>query len=340
MSDRVRVVDARLLDSGDFAAALALQQRLDLERDPGFAVTTAAELRALFNHDATDFAHHQRIVALQGARAVAMGHLELAGDSANRTLAAIEITPAGGRAAATVLARLLERARCAARTSVIATGDHTPGNDAFWSGLGAGLRYTEQESCLHLPGVDAALMQEWIDAAPPGLELLHWRRECPEEWIGLLVAAANAMNDAPTGELDMADTVVDAAMMRAEIEARAALGLEYQGILAAAAGGSVAGATEVFINRHRPDCSWQWSTVVLPAYRGRRIGRWMKAAMWQRLRAEEPEVTALQTGNAASNAHMLAINTAMGFRPTRMTACWQAGLDRLQRRTNQTLGQA
>ncbi|WP_419918450.1 hypothetical protein [Candidatus Poriferisocius sp.] len=334
------MVDARLLDSEDFAAALELQQRLDRERDPGFAVTGAAELRALFNDDATNFAHHQRIVALQGATAVAMGHLELTSDPANAALATMEITPADVPGSTAVLVQLLERARGAGRTSVIAMGDHTPANDASWTGLGAELRYTEQESCLRLADVDSALMQEWINAAPPDVELLHWHRECPEEWMGMLVAAVNAMNDAPTDDLDMADTIVNAAMMRTEIEARAALGLEYQGILAAVPGTGVAGATEVLVNRHRPDCSWQWNTVVLPDYRGRRIGRWMKAAMWQRLRATEPEVTALQTGNAVSNAQMLAINTAMGFRPTRTTACWQASLDHLETQARQTLGPA
>ena len=135
------------------------------------------------------------------------------------------------------------------------------------------------------------------------------------------------MKDAPTDDLDMADTVVDASMVRAEIKARAARGLEYQGILAVTAHGEAAGSTEVFVNRHRPAASWQWSTVVLPAHRGRRIGRWLKAAMWQRLRASEPEVTGLQTGNAASNAHMLAINTEMGFKPTHLMGCWQTDLE-------------
>ena len=41
-------------------------------------------------------------------------------------------------------------------------------------------------------------------------------------------------------------------------------------------------------------------------------------------------MTALHTGNAASNAHMLAINTEMGFRPTHLTGCWQAGLETVE----------
>ena len=329
----MRVVDARALSSGDFAAALVLQQKLDCERDPDLPVTGAAELRAVFDDDATDYCRHQRVVAFgDSSNAAAIGHVELNTDAANANLAGVEITPTDDLTAAAVLAELLQRARAGGRTSVIAWGDHTPAAHTFWAGLGAELRYTEQESRLDLATVDPELMAQWIEAGPGDLELVHWARRCPEEWIDALVATANAMNDAPTDDLEVADTVVDAAMVRGEIKARNALGLEYHGVLAVTAGGEAAGTTEVFVNRHRPAASWQWSTVVLPAHRGRRIGRWLKATMWQRLRATEPGVTGLQTGNAASNAHMLAINTAMGFKPTHLMGCWQADLDLLESR--------
>ncbi len=82
-----------------------------------------------------------------------------------------------------------------------------------------------------------------------------------------------------------------------------------------ALGPDPAGATEVFVNRHRPECSWQWSTVVLAPHRGQDIAKRLKAEMWQWLRDDEPQVTSLRTGNAHSNAAMLAINDKMGFRP-------------------------
>ena len=327
----MRIVDARSLNDAGFAAALELQQRVDSERDPDLPVTPAAELRAIFDDNATDYCRHQRVVAFaDDGSAAAIGHLELESDVNNLNLAGVEITPTDDDTAAAILAELLRRARADGRTSVIAWGDHTPAAHALWTGLGAELRYTEQESSLDMAAVDPKLMNNWIEAGPADLELVHWSRYCPEEWIQALVATANAMNDAPTDDLDMADTVVDEAMVRAEIEARNARGLEYQGVLAVTAGKEPAGTTEVFVNRYRPAASWQWSTVVLPTHRGRRIGRWLKAAMWLRLRATEPEVTGLQTGNAASNAHMLAINTEMGFKPTHLMGCWQADLDVLE----------
>jgi len=327
----VRIIDARSLDGTEFMAALELQQAVDCERDPDLPVTPAAELRGVFDDDATDYCRHQRVVAFaDGGTAVAIGHVELESDVDNLNLAGVEITPTDDNTAVAILAELLRRARADGRTSVIAWGDHTPHAHDFWTGLGAELRYTEQESRLEMAAVNPKLMAQWIEAGPSDLQLVHWSRHCPEDWIDALVATANAMNDAPTDDLDMADTVVDAAMVRAEIEARNARGLEFRGVLAVTADGEAAGTTEVFVNRHRPAASWQWSTVVLPDHRGRRIGRWMKASMWQRLRDTEPEVGWLQTGNAASNAHMLAINNEMGFRPTHLMGCWQTDLDTLE----------
>ncbi|MYB08984.1 MAG: GNAT family N-acetyltransferase [Acidimicrobiia bacterium] len=326
----MQFLNARELDQSLFEAALELQQRLDRARDPGVPVTPAGELRATFDDDASDNAHHERLVAFDDEEAVAFGHLELTRDSANKTLAIVEITPVYGDASKAVLSELLRMARGDGRTSVIAFGDCTPETDAFWTGLGAELRFTEQESDLDLASVDAELMTRWIDAASDDIDLVHWAGHCPDEHIDALVVTANAMNDAPTDDLEIEDMTVDAATLRTDFEARDACGIDYLGILAIGADGSAAGATEVFVNRFRPAFAWQWNTVVLPAYRGRGIGRWMKAAMWQRLRTEVPEVATLRTGNAESNAAMLAINAEMGFRPSHLMGCWQADLATLE----------
>lgn len=326
----MQVLNARELDQFLFEAALELQQRLDRARDPGIPATPAGELRATFDDDASDNARHERVVAFDDGQAVAIGHLELTRDPVNATLAMVEVTPVHSEAAASVLRELLRMARADGRTSVIGFGDCTPEADAFWSGLGAELRATEQESDLDMAAVDAELMSRWIDADPDDIDLVHWAGRCPDEHIDALVVTANAMNDAPTDDLEIEDAVFDAATLRADFDARDACGIDYLGILAVCADRSAAGATEVFVNRFRPAFAWQWNTVVLPDYRGQGIGRWMKAAMWHRLCADAPEVATLRTGNAQSNAAMLAINTEMGFQPSHLMGCWQADLATLE----------
>ena len=326
----MRLVNARELDPVQFEAALKLQQRLDRARDPELPVTPAGELRGTFDDNASDNARHERIVAFAGGHAVAIGHVEMTRDPANSALAVVKMAPVVSDASAFLLSELLRTAQADGRTSVIAWGDCTPATDDFWTGLGAELRSIEQESDLDMASVDPELMRRWTDAMPGDIQLVHWAGRCPDEHIDALVATANAINDAPTDDLEIADTVFDAARLRADFDARDACGIDYTGILAICADGSAAGATEVFVNRHRPAYAWQWNTVVLPDHRGRGVGRGMKAAMWQRLQSEAPDVSMLRTGNAQSNAAILAINTEMGYQPSHLMGCWQANLATLQ----------
>lgn len=64
-------------------------------------------------------------------------------------------------------------------------------------------------------------------------------------------------------------------------------------------------------------------TGVVPEHRGHGFGRLLKATLTLRLLAEMPDVSCVVTGNADSNAHMLAINEAMGYRPHASSATWE-----------------
>jgi len=61
---------------------------------------------------------------------------------------------------------------------------------------------------------------------------------------------------------------------------------------------------------------WQWGTLVVAEHRGHRLGLAVKARGLQELqRRVGPERTRVVTGNAEQNAHMIAINERLGFRP-------------------------
>ncbi len=75
----------------------------------------------------------------------------------------------------------------------------------------------------------------------------------------------------------------------------------------------VAGLTYLEVYRHQPDLAIQQDTAVVPEHRGHGLGIWMKAANLQRLTADHPLVTHVQTSNAADNEHMLRVNRQVGF---------------------------
>jgi GNAT superfamily N-acetyltransferase len=82
--------------------------------------------------------------------------------------------------------------------------------------------------------------------------------------------------------------------------------------------GELAGYSELIFTPRRRWLGEQGDTAVDPAHRERGLGRWLKAANILRLLDEKPDVRAVETWNDGSNAAMLSINEAMGFRQTSM----------------------
>ena len=324
----MHIVDAARLTADEFVGALDLRQALDRAKDPDIPPTTSDEFRLLLTVDRTENSEHDRIAAYENGRAIAIGHLERTRDVANPTFAVLEIDAADAEIPRTrpVLARLLDLAEADGRTSILAWGELNDARDTFWTSIGASRRQTERDSDLHLDDVDADLMADWVDARwerASSVELVAWSGEPPDEHFDAFVVTRNAMNDAPRDDIEVSDFVTTAEATSKEARAWTALGWDLHGLLAIEEDGSAVGMSNVMVNTHRPDASWQGDTVVLDQHRQRGVGRWLKAAMYFHVRENLPELTRLRTGNAESNDPMLAINVAMGYRPAHASAGWQ-----------------
>jgi hypothetical protein len=62
------------------------------------------------------------------------------------------------------------------------------------------------------------------------------------------------------------------------------------------------------------------------------LGKWLKAAMLEHARERYPQARWVVTENAGSNAPMLGINHALGFRQHRTESLYQMPLDALRSR--------
>lgn len=162
-----------------------------------------------------------------------------------------------------------------------------------------------------------------LDAASDGYRLVGWHERAPDELVDSLALAHERMSvDPPSGAISYELEPWDAARVR-EVEGRAiAAGRTNLNVAAVAPDGEVVGFTELSLLPDSPAAE-QWDTIVLAPHRGHRLGLRLKLANLVALAEADPSRNRIYTWNADENAHMLAINVALGFRPFALESTWQ-----------------
>ncbi|MBM9505409.1 GNAT family N-acetyltransferase [Actinacidiphila acididurans] len=165
------------------------------------------------------------------------------------------------------------------------------------------------------------------DVAHHGYRLAFWEGEVPGHLADSFARAHASMADMPTGDMDTGELDWDPERVRQAARVVAARGERLLTVAALSeADHSVAGFTELVLPADRSPRAQQYGTAVLPVHRGHGLGLWVKSEMLRRVRDHFPSITHIQTDNADDNRHMLAVNTALGFRPLRRTVEYQLRL--------------
>ncbi|NUP03765.1 MAG: GNAT family N-acetyltransferase [Nonomuraea sp.] len=147
-----------------------------------------------------------------------------------------------------------------------------------------------------------------------GYHLERFQGPAAPELLGDLATLMGGMNDAPR-DASVEDAVYDADRLRAGEESISLGGqTSYTMIARRDSDGAPAGFTRICLAADRSN-GWghQTDTTVLREHRGHRLGLLLKIDNLLWLRESEPHLERIITWNATSNAHMLAINEAMGF---------------------------
>ena len=163
-------------------------------------------------------------------------------------------------------------------------------------------------------------------AASRGYELVTWRDRTPDELIDDRAVLEQRMTtDAPHGELPVDEEHWDAARIR-EYEA---LHVD-RGRTVLSAGALTAGRlvafTDLQVPLARPEQAHQGGTLVLREHRGHRLGALVKAAVLRDVMTGFPSVRRISTYNSDSNAPIVAVNEALGFRPAGQLSTWSLRL--------------
>lgn len=186
--------------------------------------------------------------------------------------------------------------------------------------LGFTLALTEVNRYTDITALDPAVEQRLLDEAlakSEDYETVVWHHRMPEELLAP-IAKLNSIffDEAPLGDLALEAQRMDAERMR-QIEQRSLdRGLEVCGVVARPKGSTeVVANTVIGVPTEPGDIAHQWLTLVDPNHRGHRLGMRIKVANLRNLRRVRPQVKRIFTDNADVNAHMVAINDALGFRP-------------------------
>ncbi|GGR99411.1 N-acetyltransferase [Micromonospora fulviviridis] len=151
-----------------------------------------------------------------------------------------------------------------------------------------GFRHTRswRHELLTYCDVHQAWLGELVDAEHPGYRLTHW-----------------------TGDLFAAPRVED--LIRSPSRPGNAV------LTAADADGEVAAYALAVVGAPSDPRAHQYGPAVLPGHRGRRLSRWVNAALIQRLREVHPHVDEIETAGAEDDPRLVATREHLGFRTLR-----------------------
>lgn len=229
-----------------------------------------------------------------------------------------------------LFAQLRELVRRPGRRLMISRSHDEPAARAFAGKLGfaqASVDIMRRQDLQALDWERIGRLRGEARAAASGYALLRITGPVAGDLIEEVAVMESAINDAPRDALDMEDQRVTPERIRAQERSVAEAGLRKYGLIARREfDGRLAGHTVVFIDPEQPRYGGQGDTSVLAAHRGHRLGMLLKSEMMFWLAESEPGLRWIDTGNAESNHHMIAINEALGYQILSRHMGWQRDL--------------
>lgn len=346
----IRPIDVRTAPEADCAALNRFRNRMHAELEPDDPPTPLDVLLTTFRN-LPDFLFFDLWLAWAPGEheVIAEGSLQgfHEGDNAHLGQMNIRVLPEHRRQGLgrRLLAELVGAAGARGRRALVApTSDRIPAGEAFMTRIGAVQGLATHTNQLAIADVDPALLRRWQDQAAEqasGFELGLWDGPFPENQIEAVARLYDVMNDAPIGDLEVADIHLTPEQLRQMERPLFDAGTQRWIIYARErSSGRLAGFTEVWWHPNRPKRLSQGNTGVFPEYRGHKLGRWLKAAMLDKVILERPSVQYIRTGNADSNAAMLKINVELGFNPYSAEAFWQVATEQARAYLDQASGQS
>mgnify|MGYP001078129637 FL=1 len=228
------------------------------------------------------------------------------------------------------------------RLMIIESNSNCPAGGAFLQAAGATQGLSMDVVQLDLQQVDLSLLHSWIERAAErasGFEIGFWDGPYPEEALVQVGKVKAAMNEQPTQDLDIEDFQWTPEVLRQLDENMVQRQITRWTFYARESNtGNLAGFTEIFWSPGNQIVGQQGDTGVLNECKNKGLGRWLKAAMLEKVLADRPETRYIRTGNATTNEPMRKINQELGFKLFRSAWIWQLPVDLKSEDTAGTTG--
>lgn len=329
----IQPFDHRHATEEEYQALNTFNNRIRAERQPDDPPIPVAEAIQRGRNLPSHFAYYEwTLHQEEGGPILATGDVALPlNDNLHVAFFGVAVAPEWRQQglARQLLVPIVEQAQAGNRRLLMGnTLNHIPAGERFMERFGAQKGSVGHTNQLVVAELDRDLLTQWL--APSAtltdeFQLGLWIDAFPEEHLEAIAELDTLLsNDEPFDELEITEILVSPQALRENEQSFLAVGIErWTYYLLVRATGNFVGYTEVYWNPNRPAILNQGMTGVLPPYRKRGLGRWLKAAMLNKVLQERPQVQFIRTGNADSNAPMLKINHALGFKPYLADIEWQ-----------------
>ena len=219
--------------------------------------------------------------------------------------------------------------------TLLQAGSDTESGNAFAQRFQFEVSGQGKENRLYMKEVDWAMVEDWAQAGPqraPGVQVVTFQGLYEEDLESYCRLYTEVFNQQPFDQMEGLEMTFTPERMRKLLERMQEQGSVWTTKISREPGGAVSGLTEIRYNPKQPHKVDQLLTGVQEAYRGRGLGKWLKAAMLLYVRETYPDTAFVSTGNADTNAPMLSINQRLGFKAYKQETAYKQDVAALAER--------
>lgn len=219
--------------------------------------------------------------------------------------------------------------------TIFTTGTEQTEGHEFLQWVGAAEKMTGSENRLNFTEIDWALIDAWIKEGVernPDTKLELYEDRLPDSFLEEYAPVyTECGNQQPFDELDHGDFKFTPEVFREQAKRLEQSGGKLHTYVTREPSGEISGLTEIIWFPFRPKHLTQNLTGVIDKFRGRGLGKWLKAQMLDYARKSYPDLQWVITGNAYSNDAMLSINKRLGFQEYKGGSTYQIGKEDLEK---------